>query len=175
MKITALDLRKQEFKKAFRGYDTEEVDAFLEIVAAEFEQISRKDASLREKIESLEAALAEYRNLEKTLQSTLLAAQKTTEETKANAQREADLIVRDAEIRAEKIVDRARAELNRINQEIANLKTQRDSFLARLKSLLNYQMYLLETMESGEIPTPGKNKEAEEPVDEPAESQLHRD
>ncbi len=167
MRITPLDLRKQEFKKAFRGYDTEEVDAFLEIVAAEFEQITKEDASLKERVESLETALAEYRNLEKTLQDTLLAAQRTTEEARANAQREAELIVRDAQIRAEKIVDQARAQVSEIKQEIANLKTQKDSFLARLRSLLNYQMYLLETMELEEKPG---SKEGEEPPDEATES-----
>ena len=167
MKITPLDLRKQEFKKAFRGYDPEEVDAFLEIVAAEFEQTSKENASLREKIESLGTTLAEYRNLEKTLQDTLLTAQRATEVARTNSQREADLIVRDAQIRAEKIVDQARAQLNEIRQTIANLKMQRDSFLARLKALLNSQIELLETLELEEEPA---FKENEPPPEEPAES-----
>ena len=167
MKITPLDLRKQEFKKAFRGYDAEEVDAFLEIVAAEFEQISKENASLREKIESLGTTLSEYRNLEKTLQDTLLTAQRATEAARTNAQREADLIVRDAQIRAERIVDQARAQLNEIRQTIANLKMQRDSFLARLKALLNSQIELLETLELEEEPA---FKENEPPPEESTES-----
>jgi cell division initiation protein len=167
MKITPLDLRKQEFKKAFRGYDPEEVDAFLEIVAAEFEQISKENASLREKIESLATTLAEYRNLEKTLQDTLLTAQRATEAARTNAQREADLIVRDAQIRAEKIVDQARAQLSEIKQTIANLKMQKDSFLARLKALLNSQIELLETLELEEEPA---FKENDSPPEESTES-----
>ena len=167
MKITPLDLRKQEFKKAFRGYDPEEVDTFLEIVAAEFEQISKENASLREKIESLGTTLAEYRNLEKTLQDTLLTAQRATEAARTNSQREADLIVRDAQIRAEKIVDQARIQLSEIKQAIANLKMQKDSFLARLKALLNSQIELLETLELEEEPA---FKENENPPEESTES-----
>ncbi|MCK4417859.1 MAG: DivIVA domain-containing protein, partial [Candidatus Latescibacteria bacterium] len=106
-------------------------------------------------------------NLEKTLQDTLLTAQRATEATRTNSQREADLIVRDAQIRAEKIVDQARIQLSEIKQAIANLKMQKDSFLARLKALLNSQIELLETLTLEEEPA---FKENENPPEESTES-----
>lgn len=153
MKITPLDIRKQEFKKAFRGYDREEVDAFLEIVAEGFEQISKEDASLRERVESLEASLREYKNLEKALQDTLMAAQKIADEARTNAKREAELIIKEAEIRAERIIDEARVQLSQIRQEIINLETQKESFIARLKAFTSSQMELLQTLELEEEPS----------------------
>ncbi|HID95923.1 MAG TPA: DivIVA domain-containing protein [Candidatus Latescibacteria bacterium] len=145
--LTPLDIRKQEFKKAFRGYDRDEVDAFLEMVADEFERIAREDFSLRERVKGLEDSLKRYKDLEKALQETLMAAQTTADETRANAKREAELIMKEAEIRAERWTDEARAELNKIKEEITNLKMQKESFIARLKSFTTSQMELLKTLE----------------------------
>ena len=86
--LTALDIYQQEFKKVFRGYDPDEVESFLELVAASFEQLTRENAMLKNKVAELEEKLEEYRRKEESLRETLISVQKFEESTKIAAQRE---------------------------------------------------------------------------------------
>ena len=99
MKLTPLDIRKQEFKRVMRGYDPVEIDTFLEMVAAEFEELLKSQKDMRDRAIELEVQLKDYRQIEKTLQQTLLQAQETTGKTYEAARKEAELIVREAERR----------------------------------------------------------------------------
>src|SRR4030065_744008 len=82
MKLTALDIKKQEFSKAFRGFDKLEVSAFLEIVAEEFEQLLGLNNGLQEKIKELEESLENYKKMEESWQNTLVTVQKSLDEAK---------------------------------------------------------------------------------------------
>jgi len=137
--ITPLDIRKQEFRKVFRGYDPVEVEAFLDMVADAFEKVSRDTITLQERVEALDTEIGRFRNLERTLQETLVAAQQAAEDTRENAKKEGELIIKEAEIVAERAIEQARGQVGRIKAEIATLKTQRDTFLARFKGLLEGQ------------------------------------
>jgi cell division initiation protein len=141
--ITPLDIRKQEFRKVFRGYDPAEVEAFLDMVADAFEKVSRDTITLQERVEALDTEIGRFRNLERTLQETLIAAQQAAEDTRENAKKEGDLIVKEAEIVAERAIEQARGQVSRIKAEIVSLKTQRDTFLARFKGLLEAQSEFL--------------------------------
>ena len=81
MKLTPLDIRKQEFKKIMRGYDPVEVDTFLDMVASDLEEALKQQKESRERIIELETQLKDYRQIEKTLQQTLLQAQEATGRT----------------------------------------------------------------------------------------------
>ena len=94
MRMTPLDIQQMVFKVAFRGYDKEEVNRFLEEIAQTVELLNRDDAVQREKILFLEQQLAELKRTEATLSSTLLSAQSLAEDVKRNAHREADLTSR---------------------------------------------------------------------------------
>jgi len=158
LRITPLDIRKQEFRKAFRGFDCEEVEAFLDIMADEFEKLTGENLELREKVRNLEGTLAEYRKLEETLRDTLVTAQKTTDQVQQNAKREAELILKDAELKAEQIVEEARRRVSQISAQIAELRSQRDSLIAKLRAICNSQIELLESFEEeasreGEVET----------------------
>jgi cell division initiation protein len=144
--ITPLDIRKQEFRKVFRGYDPAEVEAFLDMVADAFEKVSRDTITLQERVEALDTEIGRFRNLERTLQETLIAAQQAAEDTRENAKKEGDLIVKEAEIVAERAIEQARGQVSRIKAEIASLKTQRDTFLARFKGLLEGQAEFLKDL-----------------------------
>ena len=84
MKLTPLDIRKQEFKRVLRGYDRVEIDTFMEMVANEFEELLRSQKDMRDRAVELEVQLKDDRQIEKTLQQTLLQAQETTGENVRN-------------------------------------------------------------------------------------------
>jgi cell division initiation protein len=149
MKLTPLDIKKQEFKKVMRGYDPVEVDTFMDMMANEFEDLLKQQKEMRDKFLELETQLRDYRQIEKTLQQTLLQAQETTGRTYEAARREAETIVREAEGKASKIVEQASMDLARMNAHIAQLRGKKDSLLGRLRVLLSSELDLIKTLEMG--------------------------
>ena len=139
MKITPLDIRKQTFKKQFRGIDGEEVQAFLEMIAEEFERLSSENIKLSERRKTLQTTVDRYRELEKTLQETLRTAQKAADDVHDNAKKEARLIVKEAEIRGNRAIEKARQQVQTIRNEIVDLKNQRDQFVTKLQALIQTQ------------------------------------
>ena len=135
MKLTPLDIRKQEFKKGMRGYDIVEVDTFLEMIAADQEDSLKQQKEARDRIVELETQLKDYRQIEKTLQQTLLQAQEATGRTYESARREAESIVREAESRGAKIVEQAGADLARLRNELHRLNARKESLIGRLRVL----------------------------------------
>lgn len=149
MKLTPLDIKKQEFKKVMRGFDPVEVDTFMDMMASEFEDLLKQQKEMRDKVLELETQLKDYRQIEKTLQQTLLQAQEATGRTYESARREAELIVKEAESKAAKIVEQANSDLARMNNEIMHLWTRKDSLIGRLRVLLSSELDLLKTLEMG--------------------------
>lgn len=149
MKLTPLDVRKQEFKKVMRGYDSVEVDTFMEMVAAELEEALKQQKDARERIIELETQLKDYRQIEKTLQQTLLQAQEATGRTYESARRESEVIQREAESKAAKIVEQANSDLAKINNELLRLAARKDSLIGRLRVLLSSELDLLKTLDMG--------------------------
>src|SRR5512146_1749130 len=108
MKITPLDIQQTVFKVSFRGYDKEEVNRFLEEIAETVELLNRDNAVQQEKIVFLEQQLAELKRTEATLSNTLVSAQSLAEDVKRSAQREAELVVKEAELKAGEMMRQAR-------------------------------------------------------------------
>ena len=137
MKITPLDIQQQQFKgKLIGGLDPEDVDAFLQTVAQQMEDLVRENSELKEQQRRAAQDLEEMAQRETQLRETMLAAQKITEEMKNNARKEATLIVSEAELKAERIVADAENSLNQLNGQIQELKRQRFQFETSLRSLL---------------------------------------
>ena len=147
MKLTPIDIRKWEFKKGVRGYDKYEVQAFLELASEEFEKLQQERREFEQKSKRLEKEVEEYRRVEKSLQDTLISAKETTDKSMQNSRKEAELIVGDAELHADKIMDSARKKASKIEDEITRLTVLRDSFAVKLKGMLNSQIELLELFE----------------------------
>ncbi|MEJ2721421.1 MAG: DivIVA domain-containing protein [bacterium] len=147
MRLTPLDIRKQEFRKGMRGLDADEVYAFLSTVADEYEAVINDNKALRERLLELDDKVQEYRNMEKTLRDTLLTAERVTVEAKENARRESDLIVKEAQIEAEKAVRDIRTTAMKLRQEIQELRQQREGYLSRMKILVESHMKFVETAE----------------------------
>jgi cell division initiation protein len=135
MRITPLDIRKQEFRRVMRGVDSEEVYAFLATVAEEYEAALSDNKALRERVLELDDKVQEYRTMERTLRDTLLTAERATTDAKQNAQREADLIIKEAQIEAEKTLRDIKNQMLKLRQEVQTLQRERDSYMARMKIL----------------------------------------
>ena len=147
MKLTPLDVKKQEFKKVLRGYDPVEVDSFLDMMSNEFAELLMQCKDMREQLVEYEAQLRDYRQMEKTLQQTLMQAQEASGRSIENSRKEAQLIVQEAELKANQILDRARLDLSRTKDEIGNLRSKKDSIMSRLKVLLNSEIELIKALE----------------------------
>lgn len=149
MKLTPLDIKKQAFKKVMRGYDPIEVDTFMDMMANECEELLKQQKEMRDKVVELETQLKDYRQIEKTLQQTLLQAQEATSKTYESARREAELIARDAEIKAVKILNQANADLAKLNYEVTQLKAKKESLIGRMRVLLSSELDLLKALDLG--------------------------
>lgn len=144
MKITPLDIQQQQFKgKLFGGLDSEDVDAFLQTVSGEMEDLIRENTDLKEQARRVAADLDDMKQKETTLRETMLAAQKITEEMKANSQKEATLLISEAELKAEQIIADADRKLAELKNHIQELRREKLQFETALKSLLDTHYKLL--------------------------------
>lgn len=144
MSITPLDIHNKEFKTVLRGYDRNEVDEFLDFIIKDLEQVFKESAELKDNNHALKEKLEHYHNLEQTLHNALIVAQETAEEVKASAKREAQLIIREAEAKAERLVDDAIGKVRRMTAELDEMRKQSAVFRARLINLLKAQLDMLD-------------------------------
>lgn len=151
MRLTPIDVRQQQFAmKLFRGLDPQEVEAFLEEVAEDLEELQRENALLKEQLAALEDRMRGFGEKERALQETLLTTQKLAEEYKESARREAELIVREARLEAEKILEGARAEEAKLLAYIEVLKRERRRLAEELIATLTmYQRRVEEDLKGG--------------------------
>jgi len=144
MKITPMDIQQQQFKgKMFGGLDAEEVDAYLQAVSGEMEELIRENNDLKERLGRHASQLAEMEAREVQLRETVLAAQRITEEMKANAQKEAHLLISEAELKGERIVAEAERKLMDLNNQIQELRREKVQFESGFKALLDTYYKLL--------------------------------
>ncbi len=167
MKLTPLDIRKHDFKKTMRGYDPDEVDAFMSMVSDELELLIQEKNQLSDDVIKLRTQLKDYRDVEQSLRETLVKAQNTVEESRANSRREAEIIIHEAELQAEHIVKEAKEQLRELGHEIEMLEMQKESFAKRLRHLLESQIELLEVLqvgdfERGQTSTKGRQEKSRE-------------
>jgi cell division initiation protein len=137
MRISPQDIRQQQFTvKMVRGFDPQEVDAFLEDVAEDYESILKETALLKEQIAVLEERSRGINDLERTLQDTLVTAQRLSEDIKGSAKREAQMILQEAELRCDKMLEEARTEEARIRTDLQTLKRLRRQVMEDFRSTL---------------------------------------
>lgn len=151
VKLTSLDIRKQEFKRVFRGLDPDEVTAFLDSVADSFEVLNRERLQTLEREAGLQEQVERYAQMETTLQEMLKTAQLTADDVRENARTEGRLIVNEAEALANRAVDKARTQVRQMRNEMVNLKTRRDMFVARFQSLLQAHSEFLAQLSDDEL------------------------
>ena len=144
MKITPLDIQQQQFKTKFRGFDVREVDTFLEQMADVFESLQSENKRLRKEIKRLQLEGQGYREREESFKRAMLNSQKVLEQMKQNARKSAELVVAEAEVTAEKILNRAQNRLAQLHEDITELKRQRMQIEVQIRSVIESHAKLLE-------------------------------
>jgi cell division initiation protein len=137
MKITPLDIQQMVFRIKIRGYDREEVNRFLEEVAQTVESLNRDNAALNERVAFMEQQVAELKRTETTLSNTLVSAQSLADDIKRSAQRDAELIVKEAELKAGELFRQARVELADTQRDLSMLQKQRLLMVERVRATLH--------------------------------------
>jgi cell division initiation protein len=171
MKVTPLDLRQAHFATTMRGFEKNEVRSFLAEAAEDYEQALREIDTLKQSAARAEQDLVEHRDREVNLRNTLLTAQRLADQIRENAEQEAKMVVREAEGRADLILEKAQARLEEIEREIHELKLRRrdveaslDSSICALQNALDFirtkdladkeDKLLLHRPRQADIPTP---------------------
>ncbi len=144
MKITPLDIQQQQFKTRFRGFDVREVDTFLEQMADVLESLQSENKRLRIEIKRLQLEGQGYREREESFKRAMLNSQKVLEQMKQNARKSAELVVAEAEVTAEKILNRAQNRLAQLHEDITELKRQRMQIELQIRSVVESHAKLLE-------------------------------
>jgi len=152
MRLTPLEIRQHQFTMRLRGFDAGEVEAFLETVVADFEDVVRENAQLRREAERLARDLDAYRAREKTIQDTLTTAQTVVEQLKRTAIKESESLVVDAELRAEKIVAEARERRAELASEIREQKYLRQRLEVDLRRTLESYAKLIDAFAAADEP-----------------------
>lgn len=147
MPLTPIDIQNKEFRKGVRGYQIEEVNKFLESVSKDYEEVYAENFELRQSVQRMEAELKHYKQLEETLQQTMVLAQQTAEDVKQAARQEAELLLREAEQEKEKRFAEAQRRLEQVQEEIEELQKRRELIRTQLKSFLRAQLELADAFE----------------------------
>ena len=149
--ITPLDIENKKFaKQMVNGYNVNEVDDVLDEVTASYEKLYKENAELKANAEELNNDVGQYKNIETTLQSTLVMAQKTADEIQAVAKKQAEQIIKDAETKAKQSVDELNLQITMKQKELEELKRQFDVYKAKMESLLISQLELIKDINNEE-------------------------
>ena len=149
--ITPLDIENKRFaKQMVNGYSVEEVDDFLDELTIDYSKNYKEVTELRAKVDELNSSLEQYKNIESTLQNTLVMAQTTAEEVKNVAKQKADQIVDEAKANAKKKVDELNNEIVIRQKELDDVKKQFDIYKAKMESLLISQLELIKEINKNE-------------------------
>jgi cell division initiation protein len=170
MKLSPLDIKKQEFARTLRGYDPDEVKAFLDMMARQWEEVQGNQRQLEDKVRELEGKLVHYQRVEEALQEALQTARESSKQALANAKEKARLILKQAHSEAEDIKRSAVQDKERLEQQADKLQGRRDEIVARLRAFLMSEVELLSHFDGGSnLLAPHRGSPAdEEPSDESA-------
>jgi cell division initiation protein len=149
MKVTPLDIQQKRFHIAFRGYERTEVEAFLDVVREEMEGLVREVTELREFRDTYDERMRDYRDREDTLKSTMITTHRLAEDIRENARKEAQLMVKDAEIKYQQTLERAREERLQLESEILELRRQKHHFLEDMKKMIHMHLEMAHFEEGG--------------------------
>ena len=154
MRLTPLDIQNHHFAQTWRGYDPAEVETFLRMAAEDYEALVRERDALRETVRHLESRIAELASQEQTLRETLVTAQALAEDLKRTAVKESEVLIGQAEVRAEKILDAAHRRAAKLAEDIREMKGVRSRLASAVRTTIETHLALLEGL-------------AEEPAEDP--------
>ena len=142
--ITPLDIENKKFsKQMINGYNVDEIKDFLDELTLDYGKLYKENAELKAQREELDSNVGKYKNIENTIQNTLIMAQKTADEVQEVAKKQAEQIVKDAEFQAKNSVEELNTQILLKQKELEDLKKQFDIYKAKMESLLISQLELL--------------------------------
>lgn len=144
MRISPIDIQQKQFKSRPFGYEKAAVDQFLEMLAEELERLVGKSQNLQESLDRVNATLGEMREREETLKETLVTTQKITQDLKSTARREVDVLMAEAEIKAERLMHNAEERRGQLIDEIQEIKRQKIDFEVSLRGLLEKHIRMID-------------------------------
>ena len=144
MKISAIDIQRQKFQTRLKGYDQEEVRNFLITVAEQIEELSCENDLLKQDVERMRESLREYEDRDRILKNTLVTAQKTSESMIGNTKKEAELIIKEAEFKASKLMEHAQSQVLKIQNDMLDLKLQRKALQDKILTSIQIMHKILE-------------------------------
>ena len=154
MRLTPLDIQNHHFAQTWRGYDPAEVETFLRMAAEDYEALVRERDALRETVRHLESRIGELASQEQTLRETLVTAQALAEDLKRTAMKESEVLIGQAEVKAEKILDAAHRRAAKLAEDIREMKGVRSRLASAVRTTIETHLALLEGL-------------AEEPAEDP--------
>jgi len=144
LKISPVEIKQQEFQKKMRGYDPDEVQSFLEKLADDLDELQKENEVLKSELDKAKEELTEFKKIEKNLQDTLLKAQDSASKSLEASKKQSALIIKEAELKASQIIDKARENTDEIRNAVINLREEKDLIIAKLKAIVSSQANLLE-------------------------------
>jgi cell division initiation protein len=143
MKISPMDIQRQDFSPRLRGYDRDEVRAYLNIVAEEVAALQRERDAFDQEVQALRGLIDEHRQREGILKNTLLTAQRLSEDLKETARKQAESVVREAEMQADRLLEMAQSRAHEVERGIVDLRTQRADLRTDIRALITRLTHLL--------------------------------
>ena len=175
MKFTPYGIKNQEFNRAVRGFDRDEVKAFLERLSDEFEKLQNENEKLKTDLERQEDQLKEYKRIEKSLQQAMLNQTESTGRTVESAKKQTALILKEAELKSVQIVEKAKETADSIRDSVLKLREEKKLLIARIKAMINTQSSFLE-MNMQNIETRPKKKEiVKEEINQDEQTEINID
>ncbi len=144
MKLSPLDVRKQEFSRAVRGYDADEVRAFLQTVAGQMEDLIDEQLRAQSELEEFKGKMGHLEHVQEALQATLEMARQNAEETRKAALKKAEMIIHEAHLKGEEILKRGELDVRKTRDEITRVEAKRDELIVRFRSMLEAEIELLD-------------------------------
>ncbi|OAS13623.1 DivIVA domain-containing protein [Paenibacillus oryzisoli] len=145
MPLTPLDIHNKEFSRSFRGYDEDQVNEFLDQVIKDYEALIRENKDLQNQSMALQERLDHFTHIEESLSKTIIVAQEAADEVRSNSKKEAQLILKEAEKNADRIINESLTRSRKVALEIEELKKQASIYRTRFRTLLEAQLELLNT------------------------------
>lgn len=147
MRITPLDIRRQNFRKTMRGYDADEVEAFLEMVASAWEELVENLENAEKELIVLRARASDFDRMEGAVRDVLVQQQQSAAQARKEADKEAELIIMDAEVKASNLFSQARERVQVLTETIRELQDRRLSVLSQIRSFVDSQRKMLDIEE----------------------------
>jgi cell division initiation protein len=151
MKISPMDIQRQTFGNRFRGFDRDEVRAYLNLVAEEVAALQMERDRLDQELQSLRSLIDEHRQRETILKNTLLTAQRLSEEIRDTARKQGESVVKEAELQADRLVEMAQNRAHEVERGILDLRAHRTAIRTDVRALLTRLSHLLDLQEEAEL------------------------